>query len=405
MNYNTSVVDPSTCWKHQHEDNIKQRRGKLSSTSISRADKMANECRSRLIRSIQKISSSCNDSEEERKLGMLLSGGVDSCAILAAAECANVRLIAAVTVSVVDDVAQSNSSSIPQDELYAIEAARIHNEITSQPSMKHNVIRLTPDQLIKQYTRPTIETLALWGYMETRNSLIISAALDECQKLGLTDVIVGDNADELFGGSYDVYFHEKYINDPEGWKEKRDSMADLPFVTQKLAAKYNIRVHQSFTDQEIFVSWALSETTRDDCISKCSIQSKFDGPYEINQNCGKLLLREAFCTRASWRRMDWIFAAAASNGDLLLNHYDKLISNDEFKVQQEEYQTKKNVKLQTKEHLHNIRIYESVFGGLVHPTKERYPVGDARGCVSCHFEVAEDFCHLCDQYPARQQAT
>ena len=87
-------------------------------------------------------------------------------------------------------------------------------------------------------------------------------------------------------------------------------MADLPFVTQKLAAKYNIKVHQPFTDQEIFVSWALSETTRDDCISKCSIQSKFDGPYEINQNCGKLPLREAFCTRASWRRMDWIFAGS-----------------------------------------------------------------------------------------------
>ena len=139
MNYNnTSVVDPSTCWKHQHEDNIKQRRGKLSSTSISRADKMANECRSRLIRSIQKISSSCNDSEEERKLGILLSGGVDSCAILAAAECANVRLVAAVTVSVVDDVVQSNSSSIPQDELYTIDAARMHNEITLQPSMKHS---------------------------------------------------------------------------------------------------------------------------------------------------------------------------------------------------------------------------------------------------------------------------
>ena len=47
---------------------------------------------------------------------------------------------------------------------------------------------------------------------------------------------------------------------------------------------------------------------------------------------------------------------------------------------------------------------ESIFGGLVHPTKARFPVGDSRGCVSCCFEVDEDFCHLCDQYPARQQA-
>ena len=404
MDKKESTLATSPCWKYQHEENMKQRREKLSPTSISRANTMANECRSRLIQSVQKISSSCNNNE--RRLGILLSGGVDSCAILAASQSANVGLVAAVTISIVDDDIQSNNNSTPQDELYAIDAARIHNESSSQqPTMKHSIIRLSPHQLIKQYTRPTIETLALWGYMEVRNSLIISAALDECHKLGLTDVLVGDNADELFGGSYDVYFHEKYINDPEGWKEKRDSMADLPFVTQKIAAKYKINIHQPFSDQEIFVKWALAVTTRDDCISKCSIQSKIDGPYELQQNCGKLVLREAFCTRASWRRMDWIFAGSgASNGDILLNYYDRLVSDDEFKVQQEEYQKKKNVKLQTKEHLHNIKIYESIFGGLVHPTKARFPVGDSRGCVSCCFEVDEDFCHLCDQYPARQQA-
>lgn len=386
---------------------MKQRRQGLDAASISRADLMAEECRNRLMDSMKKIS---RISSSGSKLGLLLSGGVDSTAILQAAALSNVQLDAAITVVIIDP---SDTRRSPEDEMYAIEAAQIYNdELSSSDSnnitnkMKHSIVKLTPAQLIKKYSRPTIKTLALWGFMETRNSLIVSAALREAHKLGLTDVIVGDNADELFGGSYDCYFHEKYSTEHEAWKQKRNSMAGLPFVTQKLATALNgITVHQPFTDQEIFVKWALTETSRNDCVTtdKCELQSHFGGPYEV-QNCGKLPLREAFCTIASWRRMDWIFrGSGASDGDILVNHYNTSvgISDDEFQSEQVEYLANKGVKLKTKEHLHNIRIFQEVFGGLVHPTKERYPIGDPRGCVSCCFEIDEQFCHLCDEYPAQ----
>ena len=181
-------------------------------------------------------------------------------------------------------------------------------------------------------------------------------------------------------------------------------MAELPFVTQKLATEYGITVHQPFTDQDVFVKWALNETSRNDCITtdKCELQSHFGGPYEI-QNCGKLPLREAFCTVASWRRMDWIFrGSGASDGDILVEHYNSSIgiSDEEFQSEQKQYLVK-GVRLKSKEHLHNIRVFQEVFGGLVHPTKERFPIGDPRGCVSCCFEIDEEFCHLCDEYPAQ----
>ena len=215
--------------------------------------------------------------------------------------------------------------------------------------------------------------------------------------------IVGDNADELFGGSHDVYFDDKYAHDPEGWKRKRDGMADLPFVTKKIAESYNLAVHQPFMDQRLFVRWALGETARGDCIGKCKIQSRFEGPYEM-QNCGKIPLREAFRTVASWRRMDWIFrGSGAAEGDILVDHYETAvgISDDEFESQQIDY-SHEGIKIKSKEHLHNIRIFRIVFGGLNHPTKRRYPIGDRRGCVSCCFEIGdEQFCHLCDEYPAQ----
>lgn len=372
--------------------------GQGNSPRTSRADAMAAECRNRLMESVGTIASSCSKAS---KLGLLLSGGVDSSAILQAAASINVRFAAAVTVVIVDP--DNPNRRPPEDELYATEAARLYNDNLSH-SMKQSIVRLSPARLIKEYSYPTIETLALWGYMDTRNSLIISAALHEASKLGLTDVIVGDNADELFGGSYDIYFHDKYANDPKGWKQKRDGMADLPFVTHKLAASYNITVHQPFMDQRLFVQWALRETTRNDCIAKCrALQSQFEGPYEI-QNCGKIPLREAFCTVASWRRMDWIYrGSGAAEGDILVGYYKTSIgiSDDEFQSQQTDY-LHKGIKIKSKEHLHNIRIFESIFGGLNHPTKQRYPIGDPRGCVSCCFEIGdEQFCHLCDEYPAQ----
>ena len=405
----STPTDAPPIWKQQHEKNMILRRRGLDSASSIRADAMAAECRDRLVKSIRKIATSCGNNVNRSKLGLLLSGGVDSSAILQAAASIDVELAAAVTVVIIDP--DNPNRRPPDDELYATEASRLYNndndddDSSSPPrnSMQHSIVRLSPSQLIEEYSRPTIQRLALWGYMDTRNSLIISAALHEASKLGLTDVIVGDNADELFGGSYDVYFHEKFANDPEGWKEKRDGMADLPFVTQKLGDSYNITVHQPFIDQELFVQWALRETTRNDCISKCSIQSQLGGPYTV-QNCGKIPLREAFCTLASWRRMDWIFrGSGAEEGDILVDHFNTSIgiSDDEFQSQQTDY-LDEGIKIVTKEHLHNIRLFKSIFDGLNHPTKKRYPIGDPRGCISCCFEIGdEQFCHLCDQYPAQ----
>lgn len=399
-------MTPSPCrWEEEHEQNQQRRFGDSAAETYAgdaaiRAKSMATECRNRLIESIRRIddgSSASATSSPKRKLGLLLSGGVDSCAILQAAKSINARIEAAVTVTIADP-----GSCPPQDELYASEAVRLYNEGHVDVGMKHSIVRLSPAKLIQEYSRPTIQALQLWGYMDTRNSLIISAALHECKELGVTDVIIGDNADELFGGSYDCYFDDKYINDPDGWKKKRDGMADLPFVTKKLAAVHGVTAHQPFTDQT-FVEWALRETTRSDCVTtKCTVQSELGGPWQV-QNCGKLPLRDAFCTVASWRRMDWIFrGSGADAGDILVNHYNTSmgISDDEFQSEQEKYRIM-GVLLKSKEHLHNIRIFQSINGGLNHPTKQRFPIGDPRGCISCCFEIDEMFCHLCDAYPAQ----
>ena len=80
------------------------------------------------------------------------------------------------------------------------------------------------------------------------------------------------------------------------------------------------------------------------------------------------------------------------------------ISDDEFIKEQTKFKQDLGVIIKSKEYLVNIRTYMKIFGGLVHPTKKRYPVGSNLGCVGCHFEIGTSmFCHICGAYPAQRK--
>ena len=208
-------------WEEAHEQNYRRRFGGDADANAAekknRANTLASEVRHRLLASIRTLEQTLllvgpsSSSACTRKLGILLSGGVDSCAILAACQASQANLVAAVTVSIQaepdgenncnrDDPGPALRVTPPQDELYACEAVRlyntkikINNATTSPPPklLEHSIVRLSPAQLIEHYTKPTIAALHVWGYMDTRNSLIISAGLHECSKLGITDILVG----------------------------------------------------------------------------------------------------------------------------------------------------------------------------------------------------------------------
>jgi asparagine synthetase B (glutamine-hydrolysing) len=325
-----------------------------------------------------------------RKVGLILSGGVDTCAILEAATDLGIAFEGAITVVIGDT---------SPDELYAKYAAHKHG---LQP--KHVVVKMTPEDLIETHLPRTIKTLAVWDGMTVRNSLVISAAFQEAQKQGLTDVLVGDGADELFGG-YSFTWGD--ANDPVGWKDKRDKMCrKWTFATDDLAESYGLVAHAPYEDQEEMVDWALEETQRHDCIAddRCYIQLLLGGPYAVHTT-GKFLLRQSFRTGSSWRRKDPIEkgsgATVIGHDEYWTEHHG--ITDEEFLKEKQQLETEEGILIRTKENMVSLRIYKKIFGGLVHPKLKRMPIGE--GCAGCCFEheyPGAMFCHLCGAYPAQR---
>ena len=323
-------------------------------------------------------------------LGLILSGGVDTCAILEAASSLGVIFDVAITVVI---------GETSPDELYSKYAAWKH-----KLTKRHVVVKMTPKDLVEIYLPKTIEACQVWDGMTIRNSLVISAAFEEAQKQGLTDVLVGDGADELFGG-YSFTWGD--ANKPEEWKAKRDKMCqNWTFATDDLAAAFDLTAHAPYEDQEAMVDWALAETQRGDCIvdDRCQIQLILGQEYNVHTT-GKVLLREAFRTGSSWRRKDPI---EKGSGATVIGHNEywtkhHAITDEEFETEQTRLREEEGIIIPSKEYLVNIRIYQKVFGGLVHPTRKRLPMGE--GCVGCRFELDRPdamFCHMCGAYPAQK---
>ena len=279
------------------------------------------------------------------------------------------------------------------DKEFAIAAA-------VQAKIEHHVVYVTSADLVDTYLPACVRELGTFDGMTLRNSLVVAAAMRRASEQGFKHAIVGDGADELFGG---YSFMWGCADDPEEWLRKRDKMCnEWTFATAQLAAMYGIESHSPYTEPA-FVEWALANTGRAECIGVRPIRLVHGG-QAIEHECGKLVLREAFDTISSWRRKDPI---EVGSGITIISSdpfWAELVSDDEFKSAAADMRSC-GYSLKNKEHLANFRAFEACFGadGAAHPKKKRMAVGE--GCAGCCFEIGEaPFCEICGAFPAQRDA-
>lgn len=314
---------------------------------------------------------------------IILSGGVDTCAILAAAAKTNITFHSAITVLTHD---------MSPDREFAVAAA-------ARAMLDHHIVYVTPVDLVDIYLPQCVEHLATFDGMTLRNSLVVAAAMRKASELGYKHAVVGDGADELFGG---YSFMWGCADDEEEWKVKRDKICSKwTFATAQLAAMYGLESHSPYTEAS-FVDWAISNTRRSDCIGTRPIRLVLDGEA-VEHATGKVVLREAYDTISSWRRKDPIEVGSGITVIANDSFWDGMISDEDLATATEDMLARGYV-LKNKEHLANFRAFERIFGtdGEAHPKKRRLPIG--QGCAGCCFEIGDaTFCDVCGAYPAQRE--
>ena len=328
-----------------------------------------------------------NRTPEETRC-LILSGGVDTCAILAAARKYDIKFQAAITVVCGD--------SSP-DKDFAAAAAKEHG-------IPHHIVTITPEELVSEYLPPCVKNLETFDGMTLRNSLVVAASFQKVSELGFKDIVCGDGADELFGGYSFMWGNE---DNPEQWKEKRDKMcAQWTFATSALAHMYGLTPHSPYMEPK-FVEWVVQNIVRSDCITTCPIRLVYNGETQDHQT-GKLILREAYETVASWRRKDPIEVGSGVTIIKKDDYWDTEISDEQFSKRVEELKDRGFV-IKSKESLVNFNVFEKCFakekeGGekvIELSNKKRLEIG--KGCAGCCFEIGDrTFCRICGAYPAQR---
>lgn len=332
--------------------------------------------------SLRDIHARTSVDDDSNKRCLILSGGVDTCAILEASSRLGIKFSGAFTVITGDE---------SPDKGFAMAAAKQHG-------LDHTIIRLTPKELVDTYLPVCVELLECYDGMTLRNSLVVAAAFKAASEKGFTEAIVGDGADELFGG---YSFMWGWPDDPAKWKEKRDSMCrKWTFATSTLGQNYGITPHSPYMEPKT-VEWALANTDRQDCIDERPIRLVHGGEFK-DHTTGKVILREAYETVSSWRRKDPI---EVGSGVTVIGHdpyWKDIVSDEDFEKERKEL-LERGFDIKSKEYLVNFRTFEKCFGMNGEKCTKMKRLGLGEGCVGCCFDVGDElFCRMCGSYPAQR---
>ncbi len=293
--------------------------------------------------------------------GILLSGGLDTSVITAAAS--KFGKLRGVTVAL-DDA---------PDVSYATTVAGLFG-------LQHRIVRIDV-KIAEGAAIDVIEVMKTFDPMEVRNDATILIGLRAAKEEGLRGVLTGDGGDELFAG-YSFLFEKGY--DQLG-QRLENMWKTMRFSSVPLARSLGIEAKLPFLDDE-FKAFAMS------------VNPKLKVHEERGRVYGKWILRKAFegtlPDTLVWRiKMPIEQGSGTSN---LPKYFASRISDDEFEAQKKKCLDRDGVRINDKEHLLYYEAFKEKFG---------IPSGMGEGakkCKSCGAWLMQvmTYCRVCGAFPA-----
>ncbi|RZN38005.1 MAG: hypothetical protein EFT35_05380 [Methanophagales archaeon ANME-1-THS] len=290
---------------------------------------------------------------------LLLSGGLDT-SILAALPCHSGTRKSAFTVVM--------AGTRAPDLSYA-------KKVAQKFQYEHHLIQLSEEEALGAL--PAVIKMLKSFDPALPNDLVIYAALKEAKNRGITSVMTGDGADELFAGY--SYMHELSHEDLKMYLTALSKT--MYFSSNKLGASLGVAIKQPYGDPKM-VDLAL-ELDPD-----LKVREKDGRRY------GKWILRRAFEAElgaVAWRGKEPIeFGSGATKLRAVIR---AKISDAEFEAKKRAYR----MEFMNKEHLFFYEIYKEVVGEI-----PRAKEGTKTTCPLCRAWLPENkfHCSICGfSYP------
>ena len=293
--------------------------------------------------------------------GILLSGGLDTSVITAAAS--KFGKLRGITVAL---------DNAP-DVSYATTVAQLFG-------LPQRVVRIDL-KTAENAAQDVIEIMKTFDPMEIRNDATILIGLRAAKEEGLRGVLTGDAGDELFAG-YSFLFEKGY--DQLG-QRLENMWKTMRFSSVPLARNLGIEAKLPFLDDE-FKAFAMS------------VNPKLKVHEEHGRVYGKWILRKAFegtlPDTVVWRVKMPI--EQGSGTSKLQNYFASRMSDDQFEAQKKDCFERDGVRINDKEHLLYYEIFKGKFG---------IPRGMGEGakkCKSCGAWLMQvmNYCRICGAFPA-----
>jgi len=282
--------------------------------------------------------------ERSQADGILLSGGLDT-SILAFVARPNVGF----TVALKDFPASDLSYS---------------EQISKLLGIKHKKMEFTTEEALA--TLPEVIGILKTFDLALPNDLSIYIALKLARGTGVSSVMTGDGADELFAGY--SYMAELSPEDLEGYI--RSLSQNWHFSAGYLGRALDVEVKQPFLDKD-FVRFAL----------------EISPELKIKDGVGKYILRKSFedliPAEIVWRRKEPIEYGSGSTK--LHEIINSMVTDEEFQSAGK----KVDIKFINKEHFFYWRIYDQVVGKI---PKAR---DDEISCPCCGAAMGTYHCRTC----------
>lgn len=251
---------------------------------------------------------------------------------------------------------------------------RYARNVAQRFQLEHHVIRLSEAEALGTLPQ-VIATLRSFD-PALPNDLVIYAALTEARELGITRVMTGDGADELFAG----YAYLQTLAPESLAAYSRAIASAMQFSSNKLGAALGLEIQQPFCDSALVdVALALSPEVK--------VRERAGVVH------GKWLLRRAFeaeLGELAWRAKDPI--EVGSGAAQLRAVIRSRISDAAFEAKKRAYK----LAFMNKEHLYFYELYRAVVGELPEPGRDAASV-----CPLCKVALpaAHVHCDLCGFSP------